>query len=132
MPRKRTPLFHRVSLLIHKVKRFRKRKEFKLLRHYNYGEYHHPNRGQRYSCSLFYLYSCLGNFDVENSTAECHVEALPNVETQRRNTMVVVAEDLFHECSGSGDHEDETVDEKAERFIQKFYHQMRMQTQESI
>jgi len=77
MPRKRSPIFLKVSLLIHKLrkpiipklfpflKKLRKREELKLLRHYDYGEYQFSasstplihrnqfkNRGHRDLCSL--------------------------------------------------------------------------------
>ncbi|KAL2948058.1 hypothetical protein AAZX31_20G105400 [Glycine max] len=111
MPRKRSPIFLKVSLLIHKLrkpiipklfpflKKLRKREELKLLRHYDYGEYQFSasstplihrnqfkNRGHRDLCSL------------QNGFIE--------------------AEDLY-----------DSVDEKAERFIETFYQQMRMQSQ---
>ncbi|TKY50851.1 hypothetical protein E2542_SST22357 [Spatholobus suberectus] len=155
MPRKRSPIFHKVSLhllrlslLMHKLRKpvipklilflktFRKREEFKLHRHYNYGEYQFStsstplinnryhrnqfkNRGRRGLCSFLYLYWCLGNLKVEGG-GECQLSPFE----------IEVAEDLFGE-TGSGD-EGESVDQKAERFIQSFYQQMRMQRQESL
>ncbi|KAK7343412.1 hypothetical protein VNO77_12129 [Canavalia gladiata] len=150
MPRKGLPVFHKVSNLlrlslliqklrkpiISKLKIWRRRSEFKLLKHYNYrfhGEYqfspsstplihHHrfKNRGHADLCSFFYLYWCLGNLKVQGS------EALPALAIEIEDG--VVADDLF----GSGDDESESIDEKAERFIQRFYQEMRMQRQESI
>ncbi|CAJ1977508.1 unnamed protein product [Sphenostylis stenocarpa] len=155
MPTKMSPFFHKVSLhllrlslLIHKLrkpifpkllKRFKKRHELKLLKHYDYGEYqfsasttplipHYYHRNQFKNrahpgfCSFLYLYWCLGNLKVERSW-ECQL-ALDPFETGDEKT---VAEDLF-EC-GSGE-EGESVDQKAEKFIQSFYQQMRMQRQE--
>lgn len=166
MHRKRLPIFFhkvsdllRLSFLKHKLskpiipkllllKKLRKRKEFKLLRHYNYGfleeyqfspsstpliHYHRnqfKNRGNQDLCSFFYLCWCLGNLRAQgggNGTGECQLEALPmpaNIEIEDHG---IIAEDLF----GSGD-EGESVDEKAERFIERFYQQMRTQRQESM
>ncbi|KAG5077473.1 hypothetical protein JHK82_056168 [Glycine max] len=99
MPRKRSPIFLKVSLLIHKLrkpiipklfpflKKLRKREELKLLRHYDYGEY-------QFSAS---------------STPLIHRNQFKNRGHR----------DL---CSLQ-------IDEKAERFIETFYQQMRMQSQ---
>ncbi|KAG4907508.1 hypothetical protein JHK84_056044 [Glycine max] len=120
MPRKRSPIFLKVSLLIHKLrkpiipklfpflKKLRKREELKLLRHYDYGEYQFSasstplihrnqfkNRGHRDLCSLVCV---LVHGKLQNGFIE--------------------AEDLY-----------DSVDEKAERFIETFYQQMRMQSQ---
>ncbi|KAL2324106.1 hypothetical protein Fmac_023164 [Flemingia macrophylla] len=63
------------------------------------------NRAHRGS---LYLYCCLGNFKVQANHEDCHL------------SPSLVAD------------EDESVDEKAERFIQNFYHQIRMQTHHSL
>ncbi|RCW18748.1 LOW QUALITY PROTEIN: hypothetical protein GLYMA_20G117500v4 [Glycine max] len=127
MPRKRSPIFLKVSLLIHKLrkpiipklfpflKKLRKREELKLLRHYDYGEYQFSasstplihrnqfkNRGHRDLCSL----------QIEGSE-----EALPSGNFEIEDGFIE-AEDLY-----------DSVDEKAERFIETFYQQMRMQSQ---
>ncbi|XP_014513148.1 uncharacterized protein LOC106771664 [Vigna radiata var. radiata] len=157
MPRKASPFFHKVSLhllrlslLIHRLrkpilpkllKRFKNCQKLKLLKHSDYGEYrfsasttpliiprHHrnqfKNRVQPALCSFLYLYWCLGNFKVERN-GECQL-ALEPFEIGEETSL---AQDLFE--YGSGD-EGESVDQKAEKFIQSFYQQMRMQRQESL
>ncbi|KAG5005350.1 hypothetical protein JHK82_029374 [Glycine max] len=115
-----------------------KRQELKLLRHYDYGEYQFSasstplihryhrkefkNRGHRGLCSFLYLCWCLGNLKVEGS-GECQLaEGLPNGNFQ--------IEDGFIGAEDEG--EEESVDEKAERFIESFYQQIRMQRQKSL
>ncbi|XP_061339473.1 uncharacterized protein LOC133286132 [Gastrolobium bilobum] len=171
MPRKSLPISHKVSNLvrfIHKLrkpmiqklllfKKFRKCKEFKLIRHYNYdfiGEYQHSpsstplihyrrnqfkNRGSRYLCSFFYLFWCLGNLKVGGSDigiGECKLEALPLPLPLRLPPIeienAIIAEDLFEAFDSDSEDEGESVDQKAERFIERFYQQMKMQRQESI
>ncbi|GAU14807.1 hypothetical protein TSUD_50190 [Trifolium subterraneum] len=87
------------------------------------------NKGQRDLCSFFYLYWCLGDLKVEGDDSggirEWQLEALPMAVIE--NEDAIVTEDLFD--SGV---EGESVDEKAEKFIQKFYQEMRMQRQESM
>ncbi|KAL9317149.1 hypothetical protein ACSQ67_013666 [Phaseolus vulgaris] len=154
MLRKTSPFFHKVSLhllrlslLVHRLrkpifpkllKRFKKRRELKLLNHSNDGEYQFSasttplipryhrnqfkNRANPGLCSFLYLYCCLGNLKVEREWQL----ALEPFEIEDETG---VAHDLF-EC-GAAD-EGESVDQKAEKFIQSFYHQMRMQRQESL
>lgn len=76
--------------------------------------------------SFFYLDWCLGHLKLEGAgtgsdTWECQVEAQPMRPIEIEDATV--AEDLFD----SGDELGESVDEKAERFINRFYHEMRMQ-----
>lgn len=63
-------------------------------------------------CVLLYVYWCMGNFKVEGSE-----EALPTGNFEIEDGFIE-AEDLY-----------DSVDEKAERFIETFYQQMRMQSQ---
>ena len=64
-----------------------------------------------------------------NSSGECHqLEALPVPATE--DATNIIAEDLF-EAFDCGD-EYESVDQRAEKFIERFYQQMRMQRQESF
>ncbi|QCE08605.1 hypothetical protein DEO72_LG9g3634 [Vigna unguiculata] len=157
MPRKASPFFHklslhllRLSLLLHRLrkpifpkllKRFKKCQELKLLKHSDYGDYQFSasttplipryrrnqfkNSVQPGLCSFLYLFWCLGNFNVERSG-----ERQLALEPFEIGDETSLAQDLF-EC-GSGDDEGESVDQKAEKFIQNFYHQMRMQRQESL
>ncbi|XP_057424969.1 uncharacterized protein LOC130718404 [Lotus japonicus] len=164
MTRKRLLIFHKISnsptlsVLIHKLrkpiipkllllKKFRKGKEFKHLKLYNYQffsasssstpliHYHRNQFNSRRNsglCAFFYLYCCLGSLKTEergsSGCGECKLEALPPPATEIEDANE--AEDLFD----SGDDADEygSVDEKAERFIERFYQEMRMQRQESI
>ncbi|KAL5140131.1 hypothetical protein HKD37_10G029876 [Glycine soja] len=135
MPRKISLHLPRLFLFLKKLV---KRQELKLLRHYDYGEYQFSasstplihryhrkefkNRGHRGLCSFLYLCRCLGNLKVEGS-GECQLaEGLPNGNFQ--------IEDGFIGAEDEG--EEESVDEKAERFIESFYQQIRMQRQESL
>ena len=154
MLRKKSPFFHKVSLhllrlslLIHRLrkpifpkllKRFKKRRDLKLLKHSDDREYQFSasttpfipryhrnqfkNRANPGLCSFLYLYWCLGNLKAEREWQL----ALEPFEIGDETSL---AQDLF-EC-GSGD-EGESVDQKAEKFIQSFYQQMRLQRQESF
>ncbi|XP_059659176.1 uncharacterized protein LOC132305564 [Cornus florida] len=154
MPKKRSPIFQKVSnllklsILIAKMRKpiipkliFIKKstsrlKKFKLLKHYNNGyiqeyqfspsntpliHYYHSQqpikkKSNRDIYSMFFLCRCLG--DVESP-----LETLPGIEDE------VLTRELS-EFSDSGGEED-SVDEKAERFIERFYEEMRKQRQES-
>ena len=154
MPRKRLPVLQKlsnllkVSILVAKMrkpiipklsflKKARRLKKCKLLKHYNYGfleEYqfsasstplihHHKNhfksRRLRDIYSMFFLCTCLGSLRAEKGDADYRLESLPAIAGQ------------FLEPFDSGDEED-SVDQRAERFIRRFYEEMRMQRQESL
>lgn len=154
MARKIFPIFDKVSNLLklsflkHKLrkpitipkllllKKSKKLKEFKLLRHHHHQKFspssssirnHFKNTRHRDLRSFFYLYWCLGNFKIKGAggtgTEEYKVEAMPMRPIENEDGVVAVVEDLFD----SGDELGESVDEKAERFINRFYHEMRMQ-----
>ncbi|KAI9077396.1 hypothetical protein K1719_040599 [Acacia pycnantha] len=142
----RKPIIPKILLL----KRFMKRSEFKLLMHYNngfHGEYQFSpsstpliqfrrkkdrvkNREFRDLCSLMFLFRCLGDFRAE-------VKGFNGgfVENQLEEALSVpaigVGEEDLCEPLDSED-EDESVDQRAERFIERFYQEMMMQSQESI
>ncbi|OIW12925.1 hypothetical protein TanjilG_15845 [Lupinus angustifolius] len=149
MARKRCSILHNVSnllsisLFLHKLrkplfsklKKLRKHKELKLLRHYNYdfhGEYefspsttpliHYQrtqfkNKREQDMCSFFYLYWCLGNLNAEEEYS-----------TREAITVAPVEDGLLE----SWDEASESVDERAEKFIERFYMEMRMQRRESL
>ncbi|KAI4313904.1 hypothetical protein L6164_026847 [Bauhinia variegata] len=151
MPRKRLPIFQKVPnllkilafimkfrkpvvaklLLVKKLSR-KKSRDLKLLGHYNYGflgEYqfspsstpliHYSQKRLKSRSfgdlhSLLFLCSCLG------------------VRAEAGGFGDGFADDQFPaEPFDSGD-EDESVDLRAERFIERFYQEMRMQRQESF
>jgi hypothetical protein len=161
MPRKRLPILQKVSNLLKisifiarmrkpiipkliSLKKARRVKRFKLLKHYNYGvlqDYqfspsstplihyhrkHFKNRRLRDIYSMLFLCRCLGSLSAEGGDADCIVEALPALPAFE-NTIA----GQFLEPLDPGDEED-SVDQRAERFIQRFYEEMRMQRQESI
>lgn len=125
------------------LKKARRLKKFKLLKHYKYGfleEYqfsasstplidyhrnHFKSRRLRDIYSMFFLCRCLGGLRAEKGDADYRLEALP----------LPAIEDAiagqFLEPFDSGDEED-SVDQRAERFIRRFYEEMRMQRQESL
>ncbi|WJZ80370.1 hypothetical protein VitviT2T_000298 [Vitis vinifera] len=158
MPKKRSPIFQKVSNLLRIsifvgkmgkpissnlivfLRKSRKPKDFKLLKHYNYGnteEYQFSpsstplfqyrgktlkNGGARDMCSMFFLCRCLGSFRADPGDGDYALEALPAVEDANAG-----------ESWGPldwGDEED-SVDQRAERFIERFYEEMRMQRQDS-
>ncbi|KAE9611769.1 hypothetical protein Lal_00011517 [Lupinus albus] len=155
MARKRCSILHKVSNLlsisvflhklrkplISKLKKLRKHNELKLLRHYNYdfhGEYqfspsttplihyqltHFKNkREHQHSCSFFYLYWCLGNLKAEEEYSTREAITFAPVE----DAISFVANGLLE----SWDEASESVDERAEKFIERFYKEMRMQRRE--
>ncbi|CAL0316417.1 unnamed protein product [Lupinus luteus] len=156
MARKKCPILHNVSnllsisLFLHKLrkplfsklKKLRKHKELKLLKHYNYdfhGEYefspsttplihyqrtHFKNKRTHDLCSFFYLYWCLGKLKAEDEyrTREA-ITAAPV-----KDGVSVVADGLLE----SWDEASESVDERAEKFIERFYKEIRMQRRESL
>ncbi|KAJ9708212.1 hypothetical protein PVL29_000328 [Vitis rotundifolia] len=158
MPKKRSSIFQKVSNLLRIsifvakmgkpissnlivfLRKSRKAKNFKLLKHYKYGyidEYQFSpsstplfqyrgmtlkNGGARDMCSMFFLCRCLGSFRADPGDGDYALEALPAVEDANEG-----------ESWGPldwGDEED-SVDQRAERFIERFYEEMRMQRQDS-
>lgn len=172
MPRKQiTPIFHKVSnllkisILLAKItrkpiiprlialKKSRKlKKEFNLLKHYNYGyiqEYQFSpsntpliryrrklfkKKSHKDLCSIFFLSTCLGrlrddqgvdhgnyNYPIDNY----HLEASPAAMIED-----AVERELIEFSDSCG--EEDSVDERAERFIERFYQEMRMQKKETL
>ncbi|KAJ6431830.1 hypothetical protein OIU84_019161 [Salix udensis] len=128
MHRKRLPIFHKVSNLLRifvakmrkpaiakliLIKKSRKLKRFKLLKHYSYG--------------FLEEYECLGGLKADRTG-----------EGQYRLSMdstlpaaTISAGDFLEPLDYLVDEED-SVDQRAERFIERFYQDMRLQRQESI
>ncbi|KAM7464321.1 hypothetical protein LguiA_032442 [Lonicera macranthoides] len=125
---------HNFSTLISR-KKSSKLKKKKLLKHYSYGyiqEYefspsntpliHRKRLENRDIYSLFYLCSCFrGGVQDFDRNYPLEIKALP--------ADVAIRE--LYESSDSGGEED-SVDERAERFIEKFYHDIKMQRKESL
>ncbi|KAG7981093.1 hypothetical protein I3843_05G214500 [Carya illinoinensis] len=142
----RKPAIPKLVFLIRKARRVKK---LKLLKHYNYGfleeyqfspsstplihyrrNYHFKNRRPRDIYSMFFLCRCLGSLRAhEEEDADCTLESLPAFPVIKDHDIAVGQ--LILEPLGSSDEED-TVDLRAERFIRRFYEEMRMQRQESI
>ncbi|XP_010681498.2 uncharacterized protein LOC104896448 [Beta vulgaris subsp. vulgaris] len=124
--------------------------KFKFHRHYNYGFIREcrfsasgtrlifPRKKQYYSTerknrknlhSLLVMCTCLGKFGVEErEEVYSSMEVLPPV----KNGITSCKEEEMEMLEiGSGEFGVSSVDERAERFIQKFYAQMRMQNQEA-
>jgi hypothetical protein len=158
MPRKRLPILQKlsnllkVSIFVAKMrkpiipkliflKKARRLKKFKLLKRYPYGfleEYqfsasstplihhhrsHFKSRRLRDIYSMFFLCSCLGSLRAEKGDADYRLQSLPAIEDAIAGQ--------FLEPFDSG-HEEDSVDQRAERFIRRFYEEMRMERQESL
>lgn len=125
------------SSLVVFLRKSKKPKNFKLLKHYNHGyieEYQFsPSSTPLFQfrrktlkddiCSIFYLCRCLGSFRTDRrEDAAYALDALPAVED---GGAVEPWEAL------DWDDEEDSVDQRAERFIERFYQEMRMQRQDS-
>ncbi|KAK9277512.1 hypothetical protein L1049_007056 [Liquidambar formosana] len=159
MPKKRSPIlqkvinFLKISLVLAKMgkpmipnliflKKSRKLKKFKLLKHYNYNfveeyefspsntplihYYRKPfkKRSRSDVYSMFFSCRCLGSLRGDGGDGDYPLEAL-----QPATEDAVVGELL--ELSDSGVDGEDSVDQRAERFIERFYEEMKMQRQES-
>lgn len=121
----------------------RKHKKVSLLQHYGYGyikEYqfspsHSPlisykrkqykKKSYKDLCSILYMYNCLGKFENDSKvdkmytySMDYHLEALSEKEVTE------------YADSCDEEEEEESVDEKADRFIERFYEEIRMQKKE--
>ncbi|XAR52424.1 hypothetical protein NMG60_11020505 [Bertholletia excelsa] len=160
MPRKKSPIYQKVSnyllrapIFIAKMKRpiipkliFLKKssrvKKFKLLEHdisYGYFQeyqfspsstplihnYRKPLNKRKYAdfYSVLFMCKCLGRLGDGGGHVEYPLEVFPAAE-------VAVSRELsaLSDCGS----EDDSVDERAERFIERFYEEMRMQRRESL
>ncbi|XWS68846.1 hypothetical protein CRYUN_Cryun04dG0128000 [Craigia yunnanensis] len=162
MPQKRLPILHklvsksnnilRISILLAKMKKpmisklfflkkSRKLKRFKLLKHYNYGflgEYqfdshsstpliHYNNRKKLKNRSIQDVYSLL-------FWCKCFGCLKAQVRGEADYRLALEA-DLPAPIEGQLDLEEDqedSVDERAERFIERFYAEMKLQRQESF
>ncbi|KAK4373314.1 hypothetical protein RND71_008698 [Anisodus tanguticus] len=159
MPKKSSPVFQKVSNLLNmsiflakmrkpiiprliSLKKEKKMKKFSLLKHYNYGyvqeyefspsntpllQYYNRKKSltkQSYRdfCSLFFISKCLGMGNGEGEEKRKY----PVLELEGLGSMVDVARELSEE------EDDETVDDRAEKFIERFYEEIKMQRQESL
>ncbi|XP_016468058.1 uncharacterized protein LOC107790619 [Nicotiana tabacum] len=165
MPKKRSPIFQKLSSLLNmsifiakmrkpiiprliSLKRARKMKKFSLLKHYNYGyvqeyqfspsntpllQYHKKKslkkqKSYRDFCSVFYISKCLGLINGQGEEKMRY----PKLELEGLASMgdAVVGREF---SEGSDFIEgDDFIDERAEKFIERFYEEMRLQRQESL
>lgn len=131
------------------LKKSRKIKKFMLLKHYKYRYvqeyqfspsnspflqyyYREPMKKRRYKdlYSIFLVGKCLGSMTKakkEYSSYPLELKVLPSNE----NT---VARELsgISELSGEDDDDEYSIDERAEKFIERFYEEMRMQRQKLL
>ncbi|CAK7326609.1 unnamed protein product [Dovyalis caffra] len=162
MPRKRLPIFHKVSnllripIVVAKIRKpiipkliflrkSRKLKKFKRLKHYSYGfleEYvfspsstpliHYPKKQFKLrSCkdniySMLFLCRCLGGLKAEGG------EVKYRLSMDRTLPAATVSNGEYLEPLDYLVEEEDSVDQRAERFIERFYQEMRLQRQESI
>nr|XP_027099292.1 uncharacterized protein LOC113718598 [Coffea arabica] len=128
------------------LKKSRKIKKFMLLRHYKYGyvqEYQFspsnspflpyncrkPINKRRYKdlYSILFIGKCLGMNKAEKEYRGFPLESkvLPAIED-------TIAKDLSEQSELSGEDDERSIDERAEKFIERFYEKMRIQRQELL
>lgn len=155
MPKKISPVFQKVtnllnmSIFLAKMRKpLKKVKKFSLLKHYSYGyiqEYqfspsntsliHYYNRKKSFSkqrsyrdiCSVFFISRCLGMAKCEGEEKK---RRYPVLELERLGSMEEFAD--FHGGDDDDDDDDDSVDERAEKFIERFYQEIKLQRQESF
>ncbi|CAK9159508.1 unnamed protein product [Ilex paraguariensis] len=126
------------------LKKSSKLKKFELLKHYNYGyiqeiqfspsnspfiHYHRkPLKKRRYRDldSILFMSKCLGRLKAEGGERNYPLDSLEPLPANE----VAGTKELWESLDSSG--EEDSVDERAERFIEKFYKEIRMQRQKSI
>lgn len=156
MPKKSSPIFRKVSNLLRAsifvakmgkpvssnlifLRKSRKPKNFKLLKHYSHGyveEYQFSasstplfqyrgktakKGGARDVGSMLFLCRCWGSFRAEQGDGDYALEALPAAGEDSN------AGESWEVLAWGGEEEDDSVDQRAERFIKRFYEEMRMQ-----
>ncbi|KAG6759616.1 hypothetical protein POTOM_036100 [Populus tomentosa] len=161
MHRKRLPIFHKVSNLLRifvaimrkptipkliLIKKSRKIMRFKLLKHYNYGlleEYelsplstslaHHPRKQFKFRSYKDNIYTvlfpcrCLGGLKADQGG-----EGRYRLSMDSTLPVATISTGDFLEPLDYLVDEEDSVDQRAERFIERFYQDMRLQRQESI
>lgn len=130
------------------LKKAKKMKKFSLLKHYNYGyiqeyqfspsntpliHYHNKKkslrkqRSYRDICSVFFISRCLG---MANGEGEEKRRKYPVLELEGLASM-----EEFTDFGGEDDDDDDddgSVDERAEKFIERFYEEIKLQRQQSF
>ncbi|XP_059288992.1 uncharacterized protein LOC132042483 [Lycium ferocissimum] len=159
MPKKSSPVFQKVSNLLNmsiflakmkkpiiprliSLKKAKKMKKFSLLKHYNYGyvqeyEFSPSNtpllqyysrkksltkqRSYKDVCSVLFISKCLG---------------MANDGEEKRKYPVLASMEDVRQFSDFGEEDDDdddySVDERADKFIEKFYEDIKLQRQESL
>lgn len=161
MRRKRLPIFHKVSNLLRifvakmrkptipkliLIKKSRKRRRFKLLKHYNgfLEEYefspsstslaHHPRKQFKFRSykdniyTMLFLCRCLGGLKADQLGGEGRYR----LSMDSTLPVATISTGDFLEPLDYLVDEEDSVDQRAERFIERFYQDMRLQRQESI
>lgn len=134
------PKMRKPTLLIS----LKKSSKLKILKHYsNYGgyiqeyefspsntplihQYHRKPLKNRDICSFFFLCSCFG----AGGDGEDFDRNYP-LEIKSLTAADVAIRELYESSDSSGGEED-SVDERAERFIERFYQEIKMQRKESV
>ena len=158
---KRLPIFHKVSNLLRifvarmrkptipkliLIRKSRKLKRFKLLKHYNYGfleEYefsplsislaYHPRKQFKFRSYKDNIYTvlfpcrCLGGLKADEGG-----EGRYRLSMDSTLPVATISTGDFLEPLDYLVDEEDSVDQRAERFIERFYQDMRLQRQESI
>ncbi|KAL6010851.1 hypothetical protein ACLOJK_001293 [Asimina triloba] len=148
-----------ISIPIHKLrkpinsslllfKRTRKIKHLELLKHYNYTyieEYQFSpsstplfsgtpskNRRRRHLYSMFLLCRCSGNSSGGEEEEEVYEDDEYALEEKMGDTEDEVETESGTVDSQDSEEEGDSVDQRAEKFINRFYEEMRIQRQESL
>ncbi|KAL9456770.1 hypothetical protein AB3S75_005906 [Citrus x aurantiifolia] len=138
------------KLILHN-KYSRKLKRFKLIKRYNYrfldeyqfsasstpliryrGRKLNKNRCFQDICSMFFLCTCFGGFKVQGAEAAAVHNNSPPCSLALETLPAAVTGEVCEEPLDLVEDEDDSVDQRAEKFIEWFYQEMRLQRQDSI
>ncbi|XP_022878735.1 uncharacterized protein LOC111396554 [Olea europaea var. sylvestris] len=153
MPKKRSSLLLKFSIFLAKMREpiiptfisLKKTRKFKLPNHYNYRyikayefspsdtpliQFHRKSKKRKILknfSSIIFISKCLGMLTAAEEEGRyplgIEIETLPCHRDSVARELSLIPDS----CS-----EDDSVDERAEKFIQKFYEEMRRQRQESL
>ncbi|XWS63539.1 hypothetical protein CRYUN_Cryun06bG0107600 [Craigia yunnanensis] len=157
MPQKRLPILHklvsksknllRISILLIKMKKpmiqkliflkkSRKLKRYKLLKHYNYGFLGEYQFDSPSSTPLIHYYNRKGLEnrsiqDIDSVLIWCKCFGCLKAQVRgEADYRLALQDDLPAAIGRELDLEEDSVDERPERFIERFYAEMRLQKQE--
>ncbi|KAH9746779.1 cotton fiber protein [Citrus sinensis] len=83
-------------------------------------------------CSMFFLCTCFGGFKVQGAEAAAVHNNSPPCSLALETLPAAVTGEVFEEPLDLVEDEDDSVDQRAEKFIEWFYQEMRLQRQDSI